>query len=249
MSGSNGKRYRLRIVVPAFPAFNIYSSIANITTALGPVCVASAVNEMEGWDAEVIDENNLGRYGPRDPRRGADHELIQEQRPADVVGFYGGLTSTIPRLYELARQYKQRGVVTIAGGQHFMGDNIAEALSSGIDYVVLGEGEWTIRELLAAVQGRRDVHDIKGLAYLQDGRVVSTGQREPLADFGQLPYPDFSLVRYAKLKIYPVERVRGCCMDCEFFGLVVNEQGRALQNGPEILHALQEPVPESSRRK
>ena len=216
MSGSNGKRYRLRIVVPAFPAFNIYSSIANITTALGPVCVASAVNEMEGWDAEVIDENNLGRYGPRDPRRGADHELIQEQRPADVVGFYGGLTSTIPRLYELARQYKQRGVVTIAGGQHFMGDNVAEALSSGIDYVVLGEGEWTIRELLAAVQGRRDVHDIKGIAYLQDGRVVSTGQREPLADFGQLPYPDFSLVRYAKLKIYPVERVRGCCMDCEF---------------------------------
>ena len=97
MSGSNGKRYRLRIVVPAFPGFNIYSSIASITTALGPVCVASAVNEMEGWDAEVIDENNLGRYGPRGPHGGADHDMLQEQRPADVVGFYGGLTSTIPQ--------------------------------------------------------------------------------------------------------------------------------------------------------
>jgi len=41
----------------------------------------------------------------------------------------------------------------------------------------------------------------------------------------------------------------GSCMDCEFFGLVVNEQGRALQNGPEVLHALQGTVPESSRRK
>lgn len=203
-------------MVPAFPAFNIYSSIANITTALGPVCVASAVNEMEGWDAEVIDENNLGRYGPRDSRGGADHELIQQQRPADIVGFYGGLTSTIPRLYELARWYKQHGVTTIAGGQHFMGDNIADALSNGIDYVVFGEGEWTIRELLDAVRGRRNVQDIQGIAYMDNGRVVRTGQREPLEDFEALPYPDFSLVRYAKIKIFPVERVRGCCMNCEF---------------------------------
>ncbi len=203
-------------MVPAFPAFNIYSSIASITTALGPVCVASAVNEMEAWDAEVIDENNLGRYGPRDPRGGADHELLQGQRPADVVGFYGGLTSTTPRLYELARQYKRHGVVTIAGGQHFAGGNIAEALSSGIDYVVLGEGEWTIRELLTAIQDQRDVRDIQGIAYLQNGQVVNTGQREPLTDFDLLPYPDFSLVRYARIKIYPVERVRGCCMNCEF---------------------------------
>ena len=47
MLDSSKKRYRLRIVVPAYPAFNIYSFIAQRTTALGPVCVASAVNEME----------------------------------------------------------------------------------------------------------------------------------------------------------------------------------------------------------
>ena len=86
---------------------------------------------------------------------GADHELLQEQRPADVVGFYGGLTSTVPRLYELARFYKQQGVVTIAGGQHFVGDNTVEALHNGIDYVVFGEGEQAIRELLEVIEGRR----------------------------------------------------------------------------------------------
>ena len=71
--------------------------------------------EMPGWDAEVIDENNLGRYGPRDLHGGADHEVLQEQRPADVVGFYGGLTSTIPRLYDLARFYHGLSVPTLAG--------------------------------------------------------------------------------------------------------------------------------------
>ncbi len=210
------KRRRLRIVVPAFPAFNIYSRIARKTTALGPVCVATAVHEIEGWDAEVIDENNLGRYGPRSPAGGADHELLQEQRPADVVGFYGGLTSTAPRLYELARFYKQRGIITITGGQHFAGENAAEALHNGIGYVVFGEGEKTIRELLQVVEGRREANSIRGIAYLEHGRVVRTPDREPLADFDELPYPDFSLVRYAKIAIFPVERIRGCCMNCEF---------------------------------
>ena len=94
---------------------------------------------MEKWDVEVIDENNLRRYGPRLISGGADHEFLQTQRPCDVAGFYGGLTSTIPRIYELARFYKQKGIVTIAGGQHFCKENIKEALSSGIDYVVIGE--------------------------------------------------------------------------------------------------------------
>ena len=106
------KRYRLRIIIPAFPAFNIYSYVAERTTALGPVCVASAVNEIEKWDVEVIDENNLRRYGPISDSGGADHEFLQNLRPADIVGFYGGLTSTVPRLYKLARFYKDKGVWT-----------------------------------------------------------------------------------------------------------------------------------------
>jgi radical SAM superfamily enzyme YgiQ (UPF0313 family) len=211
-----GKRHRLRIVVPAFPAFNIYSRIAHRTTALGPVRVATMVHEMPGWDAEVIDENNLGRCAPRSSSGGIDHETLQRQRPADVVGFYGGLTSTIPRLYELARRYRQMGVTTVAGGQHFAGDNLAEALSSGIDYVVLGEGEETIQELLQAAGTGLDVDRIKGIAYRKNGRITRTPDREPLTDFDRFPYPDFSLVRYAKIRVYPVERIRGCPMHCEF---------------------------------
>jgi len=210
------KRRRLRIVVPAFPAFNIYSRIAKRTTALGPVCVATAVHEIEGWDAEVIDENNLGRFGPRDRDGGANHELLQKERPADVVGFYGGLTSTAPRLYQLARFYQQQGVVTLAGGQHFVGENTTEALHNGIDYVVSGEGEKAIRELLEVIEGRREAGSVPGIAYWDGDRVVRTPSREPLTDFDELPYPDFSLVRYAHLKIFPVERIRGCCMNCEF---------------------------------
>ena len=216
MPANSAKRRRVRIVVPAYPAFNVYSSIARKTTALGPVCVASAVTELGGWDAEVIDENNYRRYGPRTDEGRPDHAALQRIRPAQIVGFYGGLTSTAPHLYELAREYKRLGVTTVAGGQHFVGDNIREALANGVDYVVLGEGEETIQELLPALQNGRDVSGVKGLAYLSGGQVVQTPPRPPLTDFEKLPIPNFSLVRYAKIKIYPVSRTRGCGMNCEF---------------------------------
>ncbi len=210
------KRHLLRIIIPAYPAFNIYSHVACLTTALGPVCVASSANELEGWDVEVIDENNLRLYGPKDPAGGADHEFLQKERPADVVGFYGGLSSTIPRVYELAKFYKDKGVTTLAGGQHFVAENIAEALNSDIDYLVLGEGEETIKELLTALAGQGRIEEVAGLAFKQKEKTVFTPARDLLTDFAKLPVPDFSLLRYAKIKLYPIGRVRGCGMDCEF---------------------------------
>ncbi|MBN1676206.1 MAG: B12-binding domain-containing radical SAM protein [Kiritimatiellae bacterium] len=210
------ERYLFRLIIPAFPAFNIYSGVAKATTALGPVCVATAANELERWDVEVIDENNYRQFGPKDGQGRPDHADLQRLRPADVVGFYGGLSSTVPRLYELAGLYTKWGVPTIAGGQHFVGENIEEALRSGVDVVVLGEGEEAIKELLLARQEGRDVSSVDGIAFLDGGRVVQTPERALMTCFGKYPLPDFALVRNARFKLYPVGWVRGCGMDCEF---------------------------------
>lgn len=211
-----GSRYLFRVVVPAYPAFNIYTRVAARTTALGPVCVATAATMADRWDVEVIDENNYRRYGPRTNGGMPDHRTLQAMRPADVLGLYGGLTSTVPRLYEIAREYKAMGVVTVAGGQHFAGDNIAEGLNNGVDYIVLGEAEEVIKDLLAAIATGGDVSRIPGIAFLKDGKVFVTEARAPISDFESAPLPDFSLVRYAKIKVYPINWVRGCGMNCEF---------------------------------
>ena len=151
----NSQKRRLRIIVPGYPAFNIYSHVADKTTALGPICVASSAREVPGWEVEVIDENNLRWYGPKIETGKADHGRLQEIRSADVVGLYGGLTSTIPRLYEIARFYKDKGVIAIAGGQHFCKETIAEAFANGIDYVVIGEGEEAIQEFLRCIDAQK----------------------------------------------------------------------------------------------
>lgn len=209
-------RLRFRMIAPAYPAFNIYSRVARRTTALGPLSVATVVSKMEGWDVEVIDENNYRRFGPKDENGLPDHATLQAIRRADVIGLYGGLSSTIPRLHEVAQYYRQAGVTTIAGGQHFVGENIRTALDNGVDYVVLGEGEHTIRELVNVLQEGNDPAEVAGLAFLRDGEVVHTPERKPITNFDALPLPDFDLLRYAKLKLFPVGWIRGCGMNCEF---------------------------------
>jgi len=218
------------MIIPAYPAFNIYSATARITTALGPVSVATAVNDISGWDAEVIDENNY-RRGPKGPDGRPDHAILQRIRPADVVGLYGGLTSTIPRLFQLAAFYKGLGLPTTAGGQHFVAETLGEALEHDIDFIATGEGERVIGELLEHLDSRKDRADIRGIAYAEGGRVVRTPDAEPLADFDALPIPDFSLVRYARITLYPVGRVRGCGMNCEFCTV----KGRPRYASPERL--------------
>jgi radical SAM superfamily enzyme YgiQ (UPF0313 family) len=204
------------MIVPAYPAFNIYSGIAGQMTALGPVCVATAVNDVPGWDVEIIDENNYRRGAPRDAAGLPDHAALQQSRPADAVGLYGGLTSTVPRLLRIASFYHEQGVPTIAGGQHFVDENVDEALENGVDFVVEGEGEEAIKELLACVDGREERSDVAGVAFREDGRTVRGPARPHIRDLDALPIPDFSLLRHARVRIYPVGRVRGCGMNCEF---------------------------------
>ncbi len=215
-AGPEERRYRLRIVVPAYPSFNIYSRIARKTTALGPVCVASVVNKMPDWEVEIIDENNYRRHGPKTSDGMPDHHALQALRPADVVGFYGGLTSTIPRLYQLADIYRGMGIFTLAGGQHFFDENIADGLAHGLDLIVIGEAEDTIRECLPAIIAKSDLGHVAGVAFMENGAPRRTSDRLPIERFEHYPIPDFSLVRYANIDLFPVSRVRGCGMNCEF---------------------------------
>jgi radical SAM superfamily enzyme YgiQ (UPF0313 family) len=204
------------MIIPAYPTFNIYSRVAKITTALGPLMVATIACRMKHLDVEVIDENNYRRFGPKNERGRPDHNTLQAIRPADVVGLYGGLSSTIPRLCELVSFYKDKGATVIVGGQHFVGDNIRDALEGGADFVVIGEGDITIQELLTVIRGGCEPDEVAGIAFMRDGRLVRTRDRAPVTDFDELPLPDFDLVRYAKIKLYPVGWIRGCGMNCEF---------------------------------
>jgi radical SAM superfamily enzyme YgiQ (UPF0313 family) len=97
--------------------------------------------------------------------------------------------------------------------------------------VVHGEAEETIAGLLGAWETGAPLQDVAGLSFLQQSTLHRTAERPPLEQFESLPIPDFGLLRYARIKIYPVNRIRGCAMRCEFCTV----KGRARCASPERL--------------
>ncbi len=203
----------LRIVIPAFSEINIFTRIAKITTALGPIMVATAADKLWGWRVEVIDENNYCR-GPRDKEGLPDHKVLQDENPAAVVGLFCGLSSTMERAWQIAEFYRQQSIITVAGGWH-VHYQPEESLKKGVDIVTHGDAENTIWQILRAIERKEPFSKIPGISFLQDGQVKTT-QSESISDLNNLPFPNFGLLKYAKLKMYPIGRIRGCSKNCEF---------------------------------
>jgi len=208
-----------RLIVPAFPEVNIYSRIAKRTTALGPVIIVSVANKMTGIKVEVIDENNC--YLKRGALIGQDglldHRKLQLQRPAQIIGFYCGLSSTIERVWQIAEFYKSCGCFILAGGWH-VHYAPEESLKQGIDVVIHGDGELIIQQIIKCFAEHQPVSHLPGISYLDASAKYQRNLPLMLEqeDLNSLPYPDFGLLRYAKMKIYPISRTRGCSRNCEY---------------------------------
>jgi len=101
---------------------------------------------------------------------------------------------------------------------------------SGADYVVIGEGERTILELLMVngKVGLEYLSKVHGIAYLKDGRLVKTPERELIQDLDSIPFPawdlfpidHYCLSRFPNVKhterTFPVLASRGCIFKCNF---------------------------------
>jgi anaerobic magnesium-protoporphyrin IX monomethyl ester cyclase len=76
-------------------------------------------------------------------------------------------------------------------------------LQAGADFVVLGEGEETLNELLGLVANdqRGRLKQLAGLAFLDtDGALVNTGRRAVLRDLDSLPLPAWDLVDFKRYR-------------------------------------------------
>ncbi len=130
--------------------------------------------------------------------------------------------------FTMTRMATERGVTVIICGADAT-DHSARYLAQGVQYIIRGEGEATLVELMAALTGKSDksIDSINGLAYLgDDGNVKVTGARATLRDLDALPFPAWDLVDVEKYRVlwkehhgyYSVNMVttRGCPYSCNW---------------------------------
>ena len=120
-----------------------------------------------------------------------------------------------------------RGCTVIVAGSD-ASDHSPAYLRAGAHYVLLGEGEETLVELIDSLAGRAalPLADIRGLAWCDDGRPRLNPRRPPIAEVDDLPFPAWDLVdveRYRRLwrerhGRYSMNMVttRGCPYHCNW---------------------------------
>ena len=136
----------------------------------------------KGMDVEVFDSTFSTRQQLL--------EVLQNGSPS-VLGIYANLM-TRTNVIEILRCAKEAGWKTIVGGPE-PGAYIDNYLNAGADFVVIGEGEATLEELLPVLHGKssRSLGDIAGIAFRSpSGNIVQTRSREQIRDINAQPWPE-----------------------------------------------------------
>ena len=104
------------------------------------------------------------------------------------------LTNMREAAFGMLKMARAKGCVTIVSSSDAT-DHYAEYLTEGADFVIIGEAEHTLLELVENINaGRSDFNEIHGLAYISNGDILKTLGRGVLKDLDSLPLPAWDLI-------------------------------------------------------
>jgi anaerobic magnesium-protoporphyrin IX monomethyl ester cyclase len=132
------------------------------------------------------------------------------------------------KILEIAKKIDP-AITTIAGGLHFT-FTPDESLTAypEIDYIVRGEGERTLVDLITTLQHHTKTTDVQGISYHHNNQIVHTPNRPLIENLDSLPMPAYHLVEHNLSRYHftimagrhtpymILEGARGCTHRCTF---------------------------------
>jgi len=149
--------------------------------------------------------------------------VIKEIKP-NYIGL-SAITATIEENLRIAKITKKinKNIKVILGGVHpsFMFEEILET-SEDIDFIVIGEGEETLYNLLKSIK-KDDLNSLSGIAFKEGGFIKKTKQRKFLNNLEEYK-PSFEILDWEDYKYFvlnnsrlgAISSSRGCPHNCSF---------------------------------
>ncbi len=166
----------------------LYQPTISSHAFISPLALLAIGNSLleENYEVEIVDAN-LNEQA---------HEAVLSQGLEVLfIGITAMVGAQIKDGVNLARKIRERfpGLPIVWGGW-FPSVAYNQFLQEGAaDYVVIGQGETTIKELADAIKTGGEKDRIPGIALKKDGKFIKTPDR-PLTDLNQLPLPSYDLI-------------------------------------------------------
>jgi anaerobic magnesium-protoporphyrin IX monomethyl ester cyclase len=173
----------------------------------------------------------LARLGrPNDPILAEIRETLSRTDP-DLIGIsiWTAYAASAMRVAQIARELFPDRPIAMGGPHATAKADELLRLAPAVDYVVRGEGERTILELVAQIEaGRGDPASIPGISCRRDGTIHHAPPREKCRNLDEFPFPDRELL-LNRDKCTPedmglIMTSRGCPYSCTY---CATEVGRA----------------------
>ncbi len=130
-----------------------------------------------------------------------------KEKPCDGIMIYSFATQQAPSIFREVAKAGTRSAF-IAGGPHPSAR--PEETLRFFDYVVIGEGEETLPELIDVIQNKGDISSVKGIAYKNEtDNIVFTEKRSQV---NLDNYPPFD----PEIMLNTIEITRGCPFNCTY---------------------------------
>ena len=185
---------------------------------LGILYIAGYLEKHTNFGVEVIDTQaeEIGYDRLKD--------VIRAKLP-DVVGITA-MTFTLIDVIKVINLIKsiRPEIKIVLGGPHVHIYPEETINIRGVDFLVLGEGEVTFKELVENIDNPARLSTIPGLVFKENGRVINTGARPLNEDLDSLPFPARHLTPVQKYSSLMARRIpittmftsRGCPYRCTF---------------------------------
>ena len=103
------------------------------------------------------------------------------------------LTTMREAAFKMIKIAKQINCVVVACSSDST-DHYEKYLNAGVDFVIQGEGEITLKELVNTIEKKEDVSIVQGIVYRNKDETVVNNKRAVLRDLDELPLPAWDLV-------------------------------------------------------
>ena len=111
------------------------------------------------------------------------------------------------------------GKPIVLGGLHASAATASVVRHPALDYVVTGEGEDAMVDLVAAIEDGRDAAAIPNVSLMRDGQAILNPNRPLIEDLDRLPFPDKSVYYDVSGHFshgYNAIAARGCPKSCSY---------------------------------
>ncbi|MCL4280416.1 MAG: cobalamin-dependent protein, partial [Ignavibacteriaceae bacterium] len=99
------------------------------------------------------------------------------------------LTNMRDAAFRMAEIAKENGITVIMSSSD-AADHYEKYLQHGVDFVVIGEGELTLKELISKIDsGEKNYNQIDGLAFKENSEIIKTSQRQIVKELDSFPIP------------------------------------------------------------